>query len=67
MRGSITPQDAPQASTAPVSPGTSADATPKGPTQPVGAIPPLQRLPGETPTTPLGGTGDEINQVPGDE
>jgi hypothetical protein len=67
MRGSISPQDAPQASTAPVTPGTSADSTPKGPPLPVGAIPPLQRLPEETPTTPLGGTGDDINQVPGDE
>jgi hypothetical protein len=70
LRGSIPPQDATQpaqGSSAPVTPGTSADATPKGPTLPVGGLPPLQRLPGETPTTPLGGTGDDINQVPGDE
>ena len=65
--GASAPQDAPQASTAPVSPGTSADSTAKGPPLPVGAVPPLPGLPGETPTTPLGGTGDEINQVPGDE
>ena len=67
LRGSIAPQDATQASSAPVTPGSSADSTPTGQPLPVGAIPPLQRLPGETPTTPLGGTGDDINQVSGDE
>lgn len=67
LRGSIAPQDATQAFSAPVTPGTSADSTPTGQPLPVGAIPPLQRLPGETPTTPLGGTGDDINQVSGDE
>jgi hypothetical protein len=67
LRGGIAPQDATQASSAPVTPGTSADSTPTGQPVPIGAIPPLQRLPGETPTTPLGGTGDDINQVSGDE
>jgi hypothetical protein len=67
MRGSIAPQESGQASSAPVTPGTSADATPKGPALPVGAIPPLERLPGETPPQPLGGTGDVTTQAPGEE
>src|SRR5262249_56482566 len=37
---------------------------PSGPTLPPGAIPPLERLPGETPPTPLGGTGDDSGQEP---
>ncbi len=67
MRGSIPPQEANQPSTAPVSPGTATDAAPKGPTLPPGAIPPLERLPGETPPQPLGGTGDVTTQAPGEE
>ncbi len=65
LRGSISPQDATRAAGASATPGAPATATtPSGQPLPVGAIPPLERLPGEAPSQPLGGTGDDTGQEP---
>lgn len=65
LRGSVDPRDAAQRAGAPAnSAAQGAPSAGQGQAVPIGSIPPLPGLPGETPATPLGGTGDDTGQTP---
>ena len=65
LRGSVNAQDATQSAGAPANQAaTAAPTTAQGQPVPIGSIPPLEGLPGETRATPLGGAGDDTGAAP---